>query len=281
MHTIRHGFSLVGTLILGASLAAVGALLFPALVTAGERCPRASCQSNLREIGAAVMMYMEDYHGTAPLARSVEIDAEPLAREGRQRESPFIVTGGKALLSPALGHCPPLGRPGLWPLHLVLDSYISRPTVWQDPEDIGDQTISSARNGSATARTAFAKYGASYQYHQGLVWRVMPHSTAPGSASAGVGRLAPVQREEIGHPSEVPLVFDGEGYWHGSASTGAAPDPEPYLAAAAAKGYNVVLADGRACFVSAPRLLNRSQGRPIGLLYRDPRKLNPYSSDGG
>src|SRR5438552_7401604 len=82
MLTMRTGSSLVGTIALAGALALFGALLFPVLVTAGERSPQASCQSNLREIGAALMMYMEDYDGTAPLARSVEIDSEPLVREG-------------------------------------------------------------------------------------------------------------------------------------------------------------------------------------------------------
>src|SRR5436309_5353079 len=160
MQTVRTGSTLVGTIGLAAALALFGALLFPVLVTAGERSPQASCQSNLREIGAALMMYMEDYDGTGPLARSVEIDAEPLVREGGPAESPFILTGGPALLSPALGDCPPQGRPGLWPLHLVLESYVSRRSVWRDPEDTGDLTVGSRPAGKPTsaASTAFARY---------------------------------------------------------------------------------------------------------------------------
>src|ERR1051326_630178 len=151
MQTVRTGSTLVGTIAVAAALSLFGALLFPVLVTAGERSPRASCQSNLREIGAALMMYMDDYDGTVPLARSVEIDSEPLVREGSLIGSPFVLTGGPALLSPALGGCPPPARPGLWPLHLVLESYVSRPNVWRDPEDTGDLTMASRRPGKPGA----------------------------------------------------------------------------------------------------------------------------------
>src|SRR5204863_299354 len=83
------------------------------------------------------------------------------------------------------------------------------------------------------------------------------------------GRLHPVRSDQLAHPAEVPLVFDGEGYWHGRLAAGRSSDPDPYLAATAARGYNVVFADGRVRFVPAAELLNHSPGRPPGLLYRD------------
>lgn len=275
MSTHRAGFSFIGTLALGGILALVAALMFPVLVTAGEQRPLASCQTNLKEIGAAIQMYMEDYDGLAPLARSVEIDAVPIVREGVTGESPFVVTGGPALLSPLLGDCPPLGRPGLWPLHLVLDCYVSRQSVWRDPEDRGDlccQPGASDASGSLTSRTAFARHGSSYQYNQRLVWEAADGRSRATEAAPPTGRLAPVSRSEIARPTEVPLAFDGQGAWHQTGSVSHADGRDPYLAATAGRGYNVVFADGRVRFISAPDLLNRAPGRPVGLLYRDPRK---------
>jgi prepilin-type processing-associated H-X9-DG protein len=272
MYTVRAGFSFIGTLIVGGMLAFVAALLFPVLVTAGEQAPMASCQSNLREIGTAIKMYMEDYDGAAPLARSVEIDARPIVREGRTGESPFVVTGGPALLSPTLGECTPLGRPGLWPLHMVLDCYVSRPDVWRDPEDRGDlccRAPAKEAAGVSETRSAHSRHGSSYQYNQRLVWVA---DTQVGSPSEPKGRLDPVSSAQIVRPSEVPLAFDGEGSWHGTDPLRRVQEQDPYLAATAARGYNVVFADGHVRFVPAEVLLNRQPGRPTGLLYRDPRK---------
>jgi prepilin-type processing-associated H-X9-DG protein len=261
----RTGFSLIGSLALAAGLALAGALLFPVLVTAGERAPRAGCESNLREIGAAVMMYMDDYDGTVPLARSVEIDARPLVWESRRAESPFLRTGGPALLSPSLGQCPPLGRPGLWPLHVVLEAYVTRPMVWRDPADTGDLVGAGiARAASPASRGAFAAYGSSYQYHQGLIGRT--------AGPTGDMRLRPVRREELRHPGDVPLVFDGEGFWHGAATPKPGGHVDPYVAATGARGFNVLFADGRVRFVPAGRLLSRAPGLSPGLLDRDPRQ---------
>jgi hypothetical protein len=275
MRTHRDGFSFIGTLILGASLAFGAALLFPVLVTAGEPSPLASCQTNLKEIGTAISMYMEDYDGVAPLARSVEIDAAPLVREGVHGESPFVVTGGLALLSPELGNCPPLGQPGLWPLHLVLDCYVSHPGVWRDPQDRGDlccQPTTAAAGGSPETRTAFVRHGSSYQYNQGLVWKADPSSTGAGEHRLSSGRVAPISSAEIVRPTEVPLAFDGQGAWHGADPLQRAQQRDRYLAATAARGYNTVFADGAVRFVPAITFLNRAPGQPIGLLYRDPRK---------
>lgn len=275
MSTHRAGFSFIGTLALGTILALAAGLLFPVLVTAGEQTLSASCQTNLKEIGAAIRMYMEDYDGAAPLARSVEIDAGPLVRKGAAGESPFVVTGGPALLSPRLGECPPLGRPGLWPLHMVLDCYVSSPGVWRDPEDRGDlccRPVEDATTGSPATPTAFERHGSSYQYNQGLVWAATPRADRSSEGAPPSGRLAPVSTTEIVRPAEVPLAFDGQGAWHGAGILSRTDGRDPYLAATAARGYNTVFADGRVRFVAADDLLNRAPGRPLGLLYRDPRK---------
>jgi hypothetical protein len=270
----RSGYSLIGSLGVGASLALASALLFPVLVTAGERAPHASCQSNLREIGAAIMMYMEDYDGTAPLARSVEIDAAALVRESGPMESPFVLTGGPELLLSAMGYCPPLDRPGLWPLHLVLDSYTSRPGIWRDPEDRGDIGMREGSVGDPlppSRSTTYTVYGSSYQYNQGLVWRTTAAASGQYSTRGGIGNLSPVRRDEIQRPGEVPFVFDGEGYWHDPSKDHRPLEPDPYLSATGARGYNVLFDDGSVRFLPASQLLNRAPGREIGLLYRNPR----------
>jgi hypothetical protein len=274
MRTVRAGIISIGNIALGAGLAFTAALLFPVLVTAREQTPLVSCQANLKEIGTAITMYMEDYDGFAPLARSVEIDARPLVREGAAGESPFVLTGGLALLSSQLGNCPPLGRPGLWPLHLVLDCYVSRPNVWRDPEDHGDQHRGPAAGTASQSGTStvYARYGSSYQYNQTLVWRMEGTSGGSDERRQPVGQLDPVSCLEIVRPDQVPLAFDGQGTWHGAALVRHTSESEDSLPGTVSRGYNVVFADGRARFVPSDVLLNRSSSQPTGLLYRDPRR---------
>lgn len=50
-----------------AIIAILAAILFPVFATAREKARQASCQSNLRQIGMATLMYIQDYDETFPL----------------------------------------------------------------------------------------------------------------------------------------------------------------------------------------------------------------------
>jgi prepilin-type N-terminal cleavage/methylation domain-containing protein/prepilin-type processing-associated H-X9-DG protein len=55
------GFTLIELLIVVAIIALLAAILFPVFSRARESARRASCQSNLKQIGLAVMQYVQDY----------------------------------------------------------------------------------------------------------------------------------------------------------------------------------------------------------------------------
>ena len=57
------GFTLVEILVVIAILAILAAILFPAFARARENARRASCQSNLRQIGLGLLQYSGDYDG--------------------------------------------------------------------------------------------------------------------------------------------------------------------------------------------------------------------------
>lgn len=57
----RRGFALMELLTVLALMAVLAGLLFPALSAARERARQATCTSNLRQIGLAARMYMDDY----------------------------------------------------------------------------------------------------------------------------------------------------------------------------------------------------------------------------
>jgi prepilin-type N-terminal cleavage/methylation domain-containing protein/prepilin-type processing-associated H-X9-DG protein len=63
------GFTLIELLVVIAVIAILAAILFPVFAQARERARKASCQSNLKQIGAAFTMYVGDYDDAMPLSR--------------------------------------------------------------------------------------------------------------------------------------------------------------------------------------------------------------------
>jgi prepilin-type N-terminal cleavage/methylation domain-containing protein/prepilin-type processing-associated H-X9-DG protein len=64
----RKGFTLIELLVVIAIIAIIAAILFPVFARAREAARKASCQSNLKQIGTAVQMYTQDYDETFPSA---------------------------------------------------------------------------------------------------------------------------------------------------------------------------------------------------------------------
>lgn len=56
-----EGFTLIELLVVIAIIAILNAIILPMIPTANDRSNIAVCESNLRQIGLAMRMYMEDY----------------------------------------------------------------------------------------------------------------------------------------------------------------------------------------------------------------------------
>ena len=63
----KQGFTLIELLVVIAIIAILAAILFPAFARARENARRASCQSNLKQIGLGIMQYTQDYDERMPL----------------------------------------------------------------------------------------------------------------------------------------------------------------------------------------------------------------------
>jgi prepilin-type N-terminal cleavage/methylation domain-containing protein/prepilin-type processing-associated H-X9-DG protein len=62
----KKGFTLIELLVVIAIIAILAAILFPVFAQAREAARKASCQSNLKQIATAVMMYSQDYDEMTP-----------------------------------------------------------------------------------------------------------------------------------------------------------------------------------------------------------------------
>src|SRR5471030_268187 len=63
----KRGFTLIELLVVIAIIAILAAILFPVFARARENARRASCQSNLKQLGLATLQYVQDYDERYPM----------------------------------------------------------------------------------------------------------------------------------------------------------------------------------------------------------------------
>jgi prepilin-type N-terminal cleavage/methylation domain-containing protein/prepilin-type processing-associated H-X9-DG protein len=73
----RHGFTLIELLVVIAIIALLAAILFPVFARARENARRSSCMSNLKQMGLAMMQYVQDYDECYPNAIRGTTDTPP------------------------------------------------------------------------------------------------------------------------------------------------------------------------------------------------------------
>lgn len=102
------GFTLVELLVVIAIIGILAALLLPALSRAREGAKRASCASNLRQVGIAFECYLLEHDETYPAKQDLPLSQPPgywlwMGRGWRQLLAPYI-PGDKE--TPGVFYCP-------------------------------------------------------------------------------------------------------------------------------------------------------------------------------
>lgn len=100
----RRAFTLIELLVVIAIIAILAALLFPVFATAREKARQTSCLSNLKQLGAAMLMYAQDYDELFPPTVGREpTDRTYFEMSWMNRIQPYVKNLG-VFVCPSSGH---------------------------------------------------------------------------------------------------------------------------------------------------------------------------------
>ncbi len=173
----KTGFTLVELLTVIAILAILAALLFPVFAKAKSAAKKTQCISNLRQIGNAIVLYMNDSDGIFPHALDASDKYDP------QIWAQFPDYAAQIPNMPFLKD--------------ALQPYLKAKDVFRCPSDSGTTILDSHFPDSfVSAPSMYLTYGSSYFFRTEIAFRSF------GDASFQL-------------PTETNVMFDGAGHWHG------------------------------------------------------------------
>ncbi|MBV9863802.1 MAG: DUF1559 domain-containing protein [Abitibacteriaceae bacterium] len=98
---VKRGFTLIELLVVIAIIAILAAILFPVFSRARENARRATCQSNLRQLGMAFLQYSQDYDERLPI-----MAASPVGWDNLIAPYAGIKVAANTNTSPMIFQCP-------------------------------------------------------------------------------------------------------------------------------------------------------------------------------
>ena len=182
----RTAFTLIELLVVIAIISILAAIIFPVFARAKSAAKQTACISNLRQIGAAITEYMADSDDVFPHA------VDPADKFQPDIWNSFPEFRARIPLMPML--------------HEALQPYIKNTQVFKCPGDTGIEVLENSFPMQLVGRpTMFATFGTSYFFRTEIAFRAF---------TSTLFKL----------PSDVNVLFDGAGHWHGSGPAVSADD---------------------------------------------------------
>ncbi|MBC8103012.1 MAG: DUF1559 domain-containing protein [Cytophagales bacterium] len=242
---IPSGFTLIELLVVIAIIALLAAILFPVFASAREKAREVTCVSNLRQIGTAVRMYVQDYDETFPIFHAYNTAAS--------------------------GAAP--GTPGHKGVEDELMPYTKNKGIFRCPDDSGGPSLAVDAPGAESYHEA---YGSSYRFTSKCYTVVLgPDGSFSNNYPldpAGGAEAQTITDASFQFPAETRLMRDEMFPWFGPAKDavnkfGYGPYtgyPNGFYGPWHGNGGGVVYADGHAKFCASEGQFRKIYGSPDG-----------------
>jgi len=174
---MRRAFTLIELLVVIAIIAILAALLFSVFARAKAMAKQTQCLSNLHQIGVAISLYMNDAD-----------DQFPHCIDASDRYAPQIWNGHPQWQAQL---------PSIPLLNDALQPYAKSKEIFHCPADTGTTTLDIDTSiPFPTSPSLYQTYGSSYFMRTEIVFNGLSGTS-------------------FTNPSQLNLVFDGAGNWHG------------------------------------------------------------------
>ena len=183
----RRGFTLIELLVVIAIIAILAAILFPVFAQARAKARQITCISNQKQIGLAMMQYVQDFDETAPLFRIVPSGGWWTAQMMNWKDLiyPYVKSGGRPY-NGATSYTTE-GNGGMFQCPENTTAWSGAP-VWWDPYNgtggVGDETTRYPRSYAINADAGVNELSGS-----GKFWPCV----GDGSCENNQGALATLQ----------------------------------------------------------------------------------------
>jgi prepilin-type N-terminal cleavage/methylation domain-containing protein/prepilin-type processing-associated H-X9-DG protein len=175
----QRGFTLIELLVVIAIIAILAAILFPVFARARESARRSQCASNLKQLGVAVSMYVQDYDETFPYGENWHGTSEAVDKT--------YLRGNR----------------------VKINTYVKNESVWHCPDD-------NVWDAAHETKASFTSYGTEFDaWYDKYYWdpKTGGDQSSPCPGGPCNGALQGVSIAAVEHPSEKGMMFDQLG-WH-------------------------------------------------------------------